>query len=643
MAEIEGSVTAINAAMPGWKRDKTAANAAAGAVLTRIASRIVEDLSQLEGRYRARSYTKSQVTPIADGDRKVLEERSTELLDDLAVAKAVNMPTQTLVAVAHPDLVAAGTALTALTKRTAAGTAIEELKANPALAEWAQTGLHLHDDRQTCAFCGNALTPIRLDALRDHFDASSKTLQEDVEKLVKALETAGKAATDEKSGFPRVDQLFPVLATPYKEAFAAFQTQVTAYVASIAELKVLTAAKAGRLFDSYEDIIPKLAAVPSAADVVAVVDRHNKQVDEFDKFRTEAAHRVEMYRIFNDLDSYDKEKKEWKRLGDVIEAAEGELKGYAEEVATLSQPLGDPGPLATQLTANVARLLGRSDLTFASRDGKYVIERNGAPALGLSEGEQTAISLLYFLSSLNNKDSGENLVVVVDDPVSSLDANVLVGASSHLWSELVTKDPTRQLILFTHNFELFRIWSNQLDGPNFKGKPTSSIHELRMVTKNVGGKPVRVPVLSAWPTDEHFRRKTRSEYHYLFWRVATSLMELRDSPDIVKETEAMVLIPNAARKILESFLSFKFPQFLGSFDQSVEAAVKNVGDPVKGRIVRFLHIHSHLETNTDMGIQPGEAIPTLESVFELMEHVDKDHLTGMCEALGIDPAELLKV
>ena len=82
------------------------------------------------------------------------------------------------------------------------------------------------------------------------------------------------------------------------------------------------------------------------------------------------------------------------------------------------------------------------------------IIRAGQPATHLSEGEKTAIAFLYFLKSLRDKNFDVATgVVVIDDPVSSLDAGALFSAFGYM------KERVRdagQLIVMTHNFAFFR-------------------------------------------------------------------------------------------------------------------------------------------------------------------------------------------
>src|SRR5699024_3745380 len=107
----------------------------------------------------------------------------------------------------------------------------------------------------------------------------------------------------------------------------------------------------------------------------------------------------------------------------------------------------------------------------------------------------------------DERTKGVDATVIIDDPVSSLDQEILVGASSHLWSALVGNGAKHQLLLLTHSFELFRMWSNQLDRLPSEVKKSCpySIYELRARYKASGnGSARRSPGLLSW-TDKKLR------------------------------------------------------------------------------------------------------------------------------------------
>ena len=95
-----------------------------------------------------------------------------------------------------------------------------------------------------------------------------------------------------------------------------------------------------------------------------------------------------------------------------------------------------------------------------------IIRENGVSASEtLSEGEKTFITFLYFYQLIkgSHTQSGinQNCVIVIDDPISSLDNDVLFIVSNLIRQLYVDMDTTtsnlKQLIILTHNVYFWRI------------------------------------------------------------------------------------------------------------------------------------------------------------------------------------------
>lgn len=93
------------------------------------------------------------------------------------------------------------------------------------------------------------------------------------------------------------------------------------------------------------------------------------------------------------------------------------------------------------------------------------VRESGEPAFeSLSEGERNFVTFLYFMYSLNgNVDASghnEDKVVVVDDPVSSMDSDVLFIVSSllrGLFKSIYSNDRTiKQIFILSHNLYFFK-------------------------------------------------------------------------------------------------------------------------------------------------------------------------------------------
>jgi len=234
-------------------------------------------------------------------------------------------------------------------------------------------------------------------------------------------------------------------------------------------------------------------------------------------------------------------------------------------------------------------------------------------------------------------------IVFIDDPVSSLDHNVMFGVSSHLWAELVPRDSIAQVFVFTHSFEMFRQWVIQLQTGRRHVPGSATVHELHIRNVEANGSVQRTPTFVKWPhTDSSKSATLRSQYHYLFSQVGRALEAAVNGGTLAEQLDALALAPNAARRMLEAFLAFRYPQHVGSFDAALRVAIDALElGPARTRVVRYLHAYSHNE-EPDIGrpLQPSEAVPVIQAVFELMRLLDADHYTSMCAVLELDDALL---
>jgi wobble nucleotide-excising tRNase len=121
------------------------------------------------------------------------------------------------------------------------------------------------------------------------------------------------------------------------------------------------------------------------------------------------------------------------------------------------------------------------EIVKADEDGFYAIQReDGSIAEStLSEGEITFVTFLYFLQlakgGVSEEKVNEERVLVIDDPVSSLDSNVLFVVGS-LIKEIIksikdNKGTIKQLILLTHNI-YFHKEVSFMDGRDKSNKNT---------------------------------------------------------------------------------------------------------------------------------------------------------------------------
>ncbi|OLO62856.1 hypothetical protein BKH24_01005 [Actinomyces oris] len=639
--EVKNSIHAL-------EKRVTSSENAIGKRMTAVAKQIVDDLrSSPISRYRATNvYSKRQVRELLENNPLSLTDASTDLAADRERAtgqamNSVNLPPRGILM----EQDALNDVRQLLATSVLGNTPISELVGHPGRSMWVQEGISLHQDLEECLFCGQELPADRLKALNAHFDESFKKIQADIDSFINRLRRSEAISRSYLDSFPGRSDVYEDLQEELQNSRTIYESEHNTYAETIHSIVLALKEKRENPFGT-----PKLSSnltltAPAIDSIKSVVDKHQEKINLHDTEAAKAAQRVEYFHIANFLDEYAKLKKDLEALKEEQNSQKTDLEDLDREIAILESVDGDPAPGANELTNGLCGLLGRNELTFSTQDSKhYVIKRAGAPATHLSEGEQTAIALLYFLSSVReNKIAGDPPIVVIDDPVSSLDHGILFGASAHIWSELVVNTYASQVFLLTHNFEFFRQWLIQMEAVP-KSRREGGYKAYR-VCAHVDGHGCRKPKLEVWKLDDDRRKRLRSQYHFFFDQVATCLKEYDKDFDLMAQMEAAALVPNTARKLLEGFLSFRTPANMGKLHNSVRAALDahpGLDDSVRTMVVRYAHANSHLEeADPTKPLEPSESVPFLHALFTFMDHVDSEHFTSMCQALGHDPEVLL--
>jgi wobble nucleotide-excising tRNase len=633
----------IHKQLPIIERRKTTESRARDQLATDTGNVISQELGLIGGRYDRRAYDAKKVKDlIGKTTEAVAESALTEQLTIARQAAITALPTPMNTVMKLDDI---HEQVVSVLAKTATGVAIDMLRDDHVKANWVQAGLPLHNADDSCAFCDGPVTQDRLDKLALHFDQSMLTIQTEIRTQLQAIAERRTELAAALSGLPAQSDLAGSLSHRYSIAHSLLDTATSRFTKYAEALADSLNQKASNLFTS-QTLDAGIGSPPTAStsEINSVIQQHNDLVKTFEEVRLKAAGKVEHTRIHAIEAKY-------KEHSDAIAEEETakntlttELIALNEKVTELSQQGLDARPLAESLNADLSRLLGRDELTFAldTKEG-YRLHRSGKPASYLSEGEKNAIALLHFLKSLDTHAvKPEKTIVIIDDPLSSLDSNVVAGVSAHLWARLIRQHAFRQVFVLTHNFDFFRAWSNNCDRlpESVRTKIGFAIMEIRTQFVDDGhGNLVRTPLFLDWPSKKKDRDRLRSEYHYLFWRVAHTLEDCNNKPSPEKDMDAATILPNICRRMLEAFLSFRFPESIGDFRTQLTSAIELLhGAVTQTLMLNFLNAYSHNEEgNIGKSIPRPESMTVLSGVFELIRELDPDHYNRMCASLDVHP------
>lgn len=175
----------------------------------------------------------------------------------------------------------------------------------------------------------------------------------------------------------------------------------------------------------------------------------------------------------------------------------------------------------------------------------------------------------------------------------------------------------KQLFILTHNFTLFnqvKRWFSKINDK--KGR----IAEFYMLCCHLN----EDQRFSSLKMLDELLLDYESEYHYLFKLIFENA---NAKPASLKD---YYLLPNASRRLLESFLSFKYPtkQDLSDKINEVDCDISK-----RSRVIRFVQTHSHKDSiedtvDNDLSIL-SETQSVLKDILDLIKLEDEKHYERM--------------
>ena len=594
-------------------------------------AKIIKDTLRISGSGAYNEYNKSayrrqadQMLKDGDAESHLLDDatRSTLLYQHAATVKSLVSEVEYKL----PDLEHFLEDVATIRATTVVSSMIHELENDPQLSTWTHEGLRLHKDRdsQTCLYCQQTLPSKRQEALEAHFSAGYERFLTRIDELLKNLDAINSgldsASTPDKTAF-------------YDDIAEDYVTTKSEYEQALTDLKKTTGLLTRKLKEKREHPFKHLETDVSLPQIDyqvinrlnEIIRRHNEVTAGFQTRIKSARERLAKGMIASYSKEYRELKNAIRNAYESIEPIEAEQVRITEEIVQLEREIVQHRQPAEELNDDLRNYLGHDEFSLGVKETGYEFVRHGEPADSLSEGERTALALLYFLKSLDDRNFDlNNGVIVLDDPVSSLDENSIFLAFGYIRQR--TQDAA-QLFVLTHNFTFFRLvrnWFNHLPG---QGRSQVDRRPARFyMLERVFDSETRCTTIR--PLDP-LLELYESEYHYLFARV------YRESSIAVGATlEHLFDLPNVARRLLESFLAFRRPQVSGDLWKKIQDS--DFDQNRSTRIIRFVHTHSHgdgiSEPEHDLSLL-GEARSVLDDVLAFIEYEDSGHYKAMIEVI----------
>ena len=523
----------------------------------------------------------------------------------------------------YPDTQLLTDQVVVLLEKTIASAVIDALKSDQELSEWVKKGLSMHkkDKSDNCLFCEQPLPENRISELDAHFNDEYNAFLSEIEYQSKRLNKEIEFLEFDFS--IHKNDLYEHLKSDFRDRLLDLTNETAKLKKYLESLQAAVIQKAQKPFQSIE---ANFSVVTGNTDLfnnfIAVIDQHNRETDEFQNMINETRVKIEESLVAKSLKDYLQKKCDLQSASDTLKLTSSEHAELERKIRIIESEIEEHRRPAEELSADICSYLGRDDLTIEVKDNGYEISRKGAPAKNLSESERTAIGFLYFLKSLSdNSFHLEDGIVVIDDPVSSLDSNSLFHAFGYM------KDRTHnvgQLFILTHNHSFFRLvknWFTHL--PKQRKKDLSKRSgKFFMLTNKIkdGSRHAYISNLDSLLYDYE------SEYHYLFSLVYAMANTEGDNHDL----QSYYHLPNIARRLLESYLAFRQPLKREGLRQKLEPIKFDLAK--KNRIIRFLHTYSHSDQISDPDHDPSilhETQRVLQDLLCLIQQDDCRHFEQM--------------
>lgn len=517
-----------------------------------------------------------------------------------------------------------------LNKKISVQQVIQKLRDNPKLNNWVREGIDLHKNEKQCQFCGNNLPADLFDRLNKHFSKEFNELIDEINLLEKEI-------NEYKNNLQKIE--LPDEARFY-EAFhhnyRIKKEELKKCIESIKEEKVnylLKKLKEKR--NKPFEVIDKVSLGNSEDEIDRVmkevnnlINQNNQKIqglsEEKNKIKQKLLNHYSALAI-QELDYLNK-KIEIENLTKLtnknkeLELITGEIDKFKNEI--IRSNIG-----ADKINKYLKTFFSDDQLYLkALNDGTYQIYRNENIAKNLSTGEKNIIALIYFITKLEETSFNINdSIIFIDDPVSSLDTNHTFKVYVFLSEKVLN---CRQLFITTHNFDFFNLIKDLVksDPVGTINRQTKEQKENFYLIKKVCINNQRCSIIENLPV---ILKKFKSEYNYLF----SILKDFKGSED-KSNFELLYLLPNIARRFIEAYLFYKYPDGK-KFKDKCNKFFTNCEETIKKSTLKVLDEYSHEENPEHIQKFPdiNEVESCVITILTLLKDKDREHYDALCESL----------
>lgn len=488
-------------------------------------------------------------------------------------------------------------------------------------SDWVREGLAFHEvNGNVCPFCQQETSELFAKSLTEYFDETYLADLDELKKIEKAYGNYAQEILDAIQTIFQAESLF-IDAALFKAQSDLVAERLETNVRKLGDK--LSEPSRSVTLDALKGVLDELIAHIETANKNAT--EHNDLVDNSSEERKRL--QTDVWRFIVEdaaaiLDSHNQ------RASAVEKAIEGLRSGLEEcekKYAELAARLAELEKRGTSINSSIAEInqtlssfnFNGFRLEQSETAGYYKIVRPDGQDVeqSLSEGEKTFVTFLYFFQLLRGSQSQSGVttprVAVFDDPVSSLDSEVLFIVSTLIKSVIASiaeGGPVKQVILLTHNIYFFKEVSFKSSKQvKAEGAPKNK-YSYWMVTKRSEISEI----------ERHEESPIKSAYQMLW-------------DEVKRDDCSRHSIRNTLRRILEYY-------FTTIGDKSLDDLPKNfvgVEQSICRSLISWVHEGSHF-TDDDFTVVPSmETIERQKAVFKRIFEVT-NHLSHYEMMMGKD-------
>ncbi|WQT17308.1 AAA family ATPase [Helicobacter pylori] len=354
--------------------------------------------------------------------------------------------------------------------------------------DWVAQGREYVKDNSICPFCQKeTITEEFKKQLESYFDTSYQKSTDTIKEMKE--DYTNKTA----EALKRLDEIFK---TEQNNSQTKLNTENLKII--IGTLRSKINANQQKMLDKSKEMSRSFKLDSTKNEIGAIKDliakaneqitNHNETIKDIEKQKKSCKEQTWKFLINefkSDIQEYNKKycglEKGINNLEKEISENQEKVKKLENEIKELEKNMVSIKPIVNEINT---LLKGYGFMNFGlacTEDEKfYRIQREDDQLVGetLSEGEVTFITFLYYYhlakGSLKENDISKNKVLVIDDPISSLDSNILFIVSvlvKNLMKEAMEeKTNIKQIIILTHNTYFYKEITLEDDLKRYQGK-----------------------------------------------------------------------------------------------------------------------------------------------------------------------------